>query len=549
LIAGDFSAALSNLGISQTKNLYVWPAGLTPVSWDGEGRAEWLSSEKIFIGIRPDHASESIEVDLVGVEGDAIRIQNPRPGAPIFVELPQLSIGVHKVRVNANLAGMSDQVGSLEIAIREPRIWQPGTADQGAFRVTVDPPSPTLEQLWEGRVALEIQGPPDRVVIPTVSLFGGRRTESRVERRLPPLPLPADAKAWRTHFERFFQRREDAQNLYDAASACTISLDAEELGHFGIRCEREFSPLRWVVQRHIHGYELVVLDDSGAEDHPQITRFEFDTPDEERQVAICPLTEPMQVPLSGGMYLAHSGIHNRAVIIPPRAGQTRKLDDLRVDAQLREYQRTSIDIRRLLDFIEIWSSARRTGFLSETKCKFVVNSMLRKVFSIIGGQWWAVAEQRFSDDDSPRAIERLSRAAAAGPPASEIAQLLARDVSRFSSLESKERAFEFSMVVALHLRALGRISQARWEPVRNWVRRPSETEPMEWICEFALRLASAPESLQRWQAERVETGIDCLMELPFLARLARVLVLAVDRFSNGGSGAGDSFLYRRWGWE
>ena len=55
---------LQQLGISQSRGVDVWPAGLAASRWDGEGAAEWLSLEVPCIGIRADHDLEGFGLVL-----------------------------------------------------------------------------------------------------------------------------------------------------------------------------------------------------------------------------------------------------------------------------------------------------------------------------------------------------------------------------------------------------------------------------------------------------------------------------------------------------
>ena len=118
-------------------------------------------------------------------------------------------------------------------------------------------------------MAIEIRGPIGREVVPTISLFERRASTASVRKRLPPLSIPANAETWRVHFEKHFRDSKDVQSLYDPAHTCTLELSAEELGTFFLKCEREFTPLRWIVRRRKSGYELSLLDDRGSGTTPR----------------------------------------------------------------------------------------------------------------------------------------------------------------------------------------------------------------------------------------------------------------------------------------
>jgi hypothetical protein len=232
-LTGDWEEALRRLGLGQAKTVEVWPAGLGAVVWDGEGHGEWLASERPCLAIRTDYPIAALVVSM-GTDPDlALELTAVTPGEPIFVQLPQLPVGLHTVRVCTRSSGSAEvePLGDLDVImrIREARPWSPGVSARGPLVVQIDPAAPTLEQLWEGRVELSVRGPTGRHVKCSVSL---RETESgaaTVTQRLPPLPLPVTPDIWRRHFEKHFQETREAPAAYDTARVCEIEFTCEEL--------------------------------------------------------------------------------------------------------------------------------------------------------------------------------------------------------------------------------------------------------------------------------------------------------------------------------
>jgi hypothetical protein len=68
----------------------------------------------------------------------------------------------------------------------------------------------------------------------------------------------------------------------------------------------------------------------------------------------------------------------------------------------------------------------------------------------------------------------------------------------------------------------------------------------DWLCEFALRLASGPAGAASWAGSRVGEGIGRLLDRPILARAARFLVLAVDHHLQAQRSL--DALYAGWEW-
>ena len=215
----------------------------------GRGGVEWTTTDAPCIGLCSDSPTDVLEVAL---GDDAVRIECPTPGVPIFLQLPPLARGRHTLRVlSTQRADGSDftESDTLTIDAREPRPWNPGSSSASAFYVIAEPSNASLEQLWEGEVAFQVFGSASQRVNSEVSLFERASTGSLLTKHLPPLRPPVSTDAWRTHFDRHFRDREEAQNAYDLAHSCQVHIAAAELGQFTYEAERAFVPLRWVAQR------------------------------------------------------------------------------------------------------------------------------------------------------------------------------------------------------------------------------------------------------------------------------------------------------------
>jgi hypothetical protein len=164
-ITPDWEDAIRRLGLRQAKAVEVWPAGLGAVVWDGEGHAEWLASERPCIAIQTDHATSGLLVSMGTEPSRSLEFTTVTPGEPIFVQLPDLPVGVHKVRVSTRSATADEKaLGDLDVVmrIREARPWSPGVSPHGPLVVAIEPVAPTLEELWEGRVEVTVRGPAGR---------------------------------------------------------------------------------------------------------------------------------------------------------------------------------------------------------------------------------------------------------------------------------------------------------------------------------------------------------------------------------------------------
>ena len=528
-IPGEWAGYLKDLGLNQAKSVHVWPAGLAAASWDGEGRAEWLTSDSPCIAIRPDHIVDSIITTLQNAEGQRLEVPSPSTDSPCFIELPRLPVGVYVLRVSVRPLGSSvkEEAAELEIGVREARTWSPGTGAAGPLRISVDPPAPTLEQIWEGRATIDIRGPTGRQIVPTISLFERRSTLPTLRKRLPALSIPADATDWRAHFEKYFRAAKDAQNHYDPAQSCLVELKADELGTLSFTCEREFSPLRWIVRRTGRDYGLSLQDDSGSAIRATVIMFDFAKPDMPVPIDAAKLSSGYSVPASGGLYWAYNDSYDCAVIVAPVA-QKLTLQELNIKPEVAHAPRSVATAENLLSLIKLWSRARDTGLFSAARRQTVVAALLQKLFVTIGGE---------KGERMPSPKKSVGN---------RLAVQLLRDCPILARLGTKDRVIKFASIArnTLQLRVPPPVVVGR--SVRGkLLRKIYGPEHPDWLCELALRLASSPETVHAWAGTNLRGGLQRLIGTPDLARAARVLVLAVDQQASAST---LNQQHRGWEW-
>src|SRR5687767_2211841 len=85
-------------GSSPSSSVEVSPAGLGAVVWDGEGHEEWLASEHPCLAIRTDHSIAALLVSMATDPDLSLELTSVTPGEPMFVQLPQLPVGLLTVR-------------------------------------------------------------------------------------------------------------------------------------------------------------------------------------------------------------------------------------------------------------------------------------------------------------------------------------------------------------------------------------------------------------------------------------------------------------------
>ena len=142
----DWQRSLRNLGLGQTRGIDVWPAGLSAVAWDGDGHGEWLASERPCLAILADHPLESLRVSIDSSPLDVFELATLEAGEPLFLELPLLPVGMHRLTFSASsgLAGETEALDDREATIRilEDRPHASTIDHRGPLSVQIDPPAP-----------------------------------------------------------------------------------------------------------------------------------------------------------------------------------------------------------------------------------------------------------------------------------------------------------------------------------------------------------------------------------------------------------------------
>jgi len=574
----DLTKALHRLGLTVGENIAIWPAGIMAADWDGEGRAEWVYPARPCLGVRADFPVDNIELQFNDIS-ETLAFRPDHAGASSFIQLLDLPLGIHtlSVRVTSSQTCLQSYEGLLQIIIREPRAWDPRLHYNSALQVLMNPASPTLEQLWSGNVSVEFTGPEGSIILPIATLSDNANV--LVRKRLPELRLPVDSDAWTIHFSRHFQNSGDVQNAYDFARLCEIDLNAGELGRFSFRCAREFAPVRWAVRHSARGYFLTLFDDTGLEMPTQVYNFLFQSPDRFNSLNGIVAAREFKAPENGGLFFAKVGGYSSAVILPPRIHTPA---DLRLQPQL-EGQRSSppakpIAIVRSLDLYKTWADARTVGNIAALSFQTrVLKTILRKIFEDLCGDRWRRAEVFFDDmhvsDQAPEgsslagkqsmldggpitripaAIAPLVQAIGDGQHDKSFSFALARRYGDLASADTQHRIGLFAELVRQYYR-IGSMPCARGlqaMTVDNSSRGPDDPkrDAETWLSEFALRTASAPETLSAWAADDLQAGVACLLATPAVARAARFLTLSFDRIQESLPSSETHRVYGGWRW-
>lgn len=528
-LSESWEKRLDSLGLSQARNIEVWPAGLDAIAWDGEGHGEWLASERPCLAIRTDHPIDQLRLrtdqgDELFIDGGSITL-----GEPVFVEMAGLAAGHHRLSVSGRVGPELEfkVLGDLEIIVRESSPWVESIGANGILELALEPPVPSFEQLWDGDVDVSVAGPEGRQVDCRMKFYEDPTKASIGEYHLGTMVLPVTTAQWRERFEKRVQQVSSAQKAYDKAKSCDCRFGAGELGVAHIRCERDFTPLRWTTRTRGGRYELRLLDDEDGDGQATVKRLAFEKPLVEEEVV---LEAAIDVSPSGGLYIASKGQFFVAKIMPPI---DHSLKSLRFKPVIEELDRSPTAALELIAKSRLWRMARLPGdFFAARRRKAVLLALAQQVAKVICGPTWARAEMEAAATESDD-FRDLRRALSRTAPESAIATSLIENPAQLMSESCRDIAERLASLAT----ATGLLT---FHPG------PEQTTPL-WLSEFALRVASDPGTVEGWAGARLRIGVSRLMETPALARTARFIVLTTP--SRGQSHGGGSAPLAAWNWK
>lgn len=539
-LSEEWENELLALGLSHSKLIEVWPAGLAAAVWDGEGYCEWLASERPCLAVRSDHPMDSLIISM-DRSTEILELTSIVPGLEIFIELPELPVGLHTLHFTTRNTAIqeTEALGELDVVmrIRMEHQWSPGLNPSGPLSVQIEPPSPTLEQVWEGRIEIALRGPEGRQVKCRISLFERDAQKATMCHSLPSLSLPITSNIWRSHFERHFRKLKTAENAYDTARYCELEFHANELGSFKITCEREFTPIRWTVRRDGQHYNAQLFDDSGSDIMPTVSHYNFEEPCTQEKLDF---SSRYKIPHTGGLYVAEKGDFITSIIIPP---EIRGLTDLRCVPRFVICEHSADSVLDLIRCCSVWGNARLSGnLLSSLRQRDIMLALIRQIFLILGGKNWERAETSAEGEDW---LQKLKFEVSRRNEEVGLGAALSRDYAALSAVSCHDRVSKLSVLAAKYL-SLPPSNSVRIGS--DLIRRRPERNPEDtnWLCELALRLSSSPADVPAWAGQNLRAGIMRLLEKPTISRAARFLVIATDCHSHKDENIGE--LYPNWRW-
>ncbi|MGH3493758.1 MAG: hypothetical protein ACRDQ1_11035, partial [Sciscionella sp.] len=515
------SAALASLGIGVLADVAVRPAGIIPAEWDGQGGVTSLMGDDVVIAIESGRA---ITRCIVRLDSQPQLLDWPSGETELFLGLTDLDVGLHTVDV-ALLSDEADGAvaeGSLSIAVRSAPSPSSGGTPRAGLMLLTDPPAPAMADVWEGRAPIELLGPVGAEITLTASLEGIRGAVLAKEQ--VKLRTPLDPVAWSATPARQLRASKVLQDHYDEADVLILTASSSQLGTVELRCEREFSLLRWVLRRDRTGPYARLVDNTEG-NSTGVTRFAFASPATSEPVDPTGLTM-LRWP-AGGLLRARTNDSQALVIMPPHVhGGLGELREVLATPEVPTGPRTATEMLALMDLCAQWATASLPGDpFAEYERRSVLRALTVALVSVAAGVRWSHLEQQGRRNDS-YVFQDLREGVGMEEYQRGIAEAISRRLGGWHALDPEKRAHEFGSVLATF-------------SYRTHVR-----DDATRVAEFLLRAASEPSSLEGWPADDKAALVERVIVSPMLIRAARFVVLGIHLDSDDDSGS----TYRGWSW-
>ncbi len=515
----DSADLLRDLGCSIQTSVEVEPVGIIPAAWDGAGFGEWIAGDRPMLRLSSTHDITTCtltlnEADHVIVPWTSIAKDT------VVIQVPELSQGLHDLRFSFLVPESTHSISDLHVRILI-RDAEPGRIN-GTFRdplrIRLSPQEASLEDLWDDRASIEIEGPLGTGTSVKVKLKDA--TNSTVAERRFQLSLPTTAVEWRALFDKKVRQCRLFQNAYDNAWQLEIVVSNTELGEVRAVLERELEPLRWGFRRVQKNIVLRLYESADTGMPAEIVRYPFETPD------VSESTNSSEVDVhnpDGGLFVARLGDHEAMAILPPKVQELRDLGLNPSNIHLQKRKRSGASVMELVHVAALWSGARSPGHLLVRYRRVAVEAAIRsEIGTLIGGGNWSSLEQRHTKGEL-LSIDDLTARLAKPSHWAEFCRRLFDLAHQLGHIEDPPVQPLASLIGEAAPAASGGGSAIARQPGAKFTRAGS------WLAEALLRLASSPGSLLNWTKGDSEVNFNEVLEHPHAFRAARMLAIIAEQ--------------------
>lgn len=494
--------ALRGIGLGAISDISIRPVGLVPSAWDGEGGVEWLAGEPGILAIGTQLEPGSC---VLALHGQQHRVDWTPGKREQFVVLNDLAVGEHDLGVTL-LSGDSRPIAqeTLLITVRDPQA-RPDTATTGeGIRVLASPAWPSLNEVFDGRAVLTIDGPAG-----TADLVVSLRAESGevLTEVTRPVALPLTSDQWRGVSESL---RKKVEREYDDAESARLVVSRSGIGFASLTCDRGFKPLRWRVARQHDGSHVARLIDRTGRASTTVELFTVEHP---LQPMRYPADQAIPVPALGGLLRATAGDAHAAILLPTEPMRVYQSGGRR--PVLAGNRHTP---QELIAAAALWNGADLPGDpFARAQQAHVLEAITSQLMSATTGTHWSSLERRLvGAENLADYLDAMQSGVGVEQHHKALAAAIASHLWEWS--EPGPMLAGFSDVISSTLARNGMAG------------RPT-------AARFLLLFAGRPWQLAGWDPVEVSSLLRGVTTSPVLIRAARFAVLGSRAFKEAGEEA------------
>lgn len=545
LTSWENQESLDQLDLEVETEFDLISVGIIPTSWDQGYKVEYLDGETPQFTLKIKQSWTAVKILLE--DFDELIINNDTDSESLYFCLPPLSTGLYKLSYSLQNEpeGIFQTLGELSILVKDRNIWQSGTTTQNALLLLSDPPKPTFEDLFDGKVSFEVICPENSVNVSLQLLSNDLSAKAFVDQEITSVVLPREVEILNEKIAEFVEDPKLTENA-ESAYLCRLNFKSEELGSVPFDFKRGFHPIRWEI-KYDNSRQIILnlSEEAFGDDETQICIYDFETPDQATELSYLNYFPDYRVPETGGLFVAETPNQEKGIIIlrTSKTKSFKSFSEIGNDADLTpklkgNYERNIESIDSLIDLYGLWANSRSVGSpLSKRHVQFVLDAVIHKMMCVICEKKWRTAEESYSQsleatNSTYFLAKSVSHKRTIQVELVNLSHLSLPNVTTEQIVKKLTRIFEFEV------RPEKIVKQSKVKSVRAIIK----TLNQDWFAEFALRLCSHPETIKDWVEtdEKYEVGIKKMLENPSLLSAARFIALEIrNKFQRN----------YRWDWE
>jgi len=525
---------LNELGFNVLRNISFKPIAYPTSNNDYVGVYEYSLRENPTFILISDTKINKLKLELYDNQLlYTIELIDINPNEKKIIQLSSLKVGNYSLKMETEIFhenALLHTNGLIEIYIRDEE--NSSQKIQTPLQFFVSPNSPSLEDFWEMKCRIKILGPKNYNITPEISLLD-KNSQIIYNHRLSKTKLPIEENSWSEQFLNFRRNNNRIGTIYENTYSSILSFSEPNLGSVKQIFERSFVPIRWMLKHSNDGYWIKLITGSENFDKINIYKYDFKTPNTKHDLIVEQFMQFNATEKKGGLYLAESENVKIGFVAPPL--DTKTLQDLIIPVDNLNLPRNTDDIIKIIDIINLWSSARQSGsqlaFLNQVNVYYRLTESLFR--SICGDKW--VKQEKAIIENLPLQFIKYKL----------IPLLNNQRIEKYlnDKFENILNDFVESDIVDKVEFLQHMLSNLYIFREFKYFKKMYESYNMSLTANFILKLASSPQNLMDFDKSMIDIGIKCILEHPILLRIARVLVIYSIKINRSF----EDNIY--WGWK